>query len=173
MIVTSDASLAERLRRLRTHGGVKTYFHEEVGTNSRLDAVQATVLLAKLPHLAEWNAARRRHAEWYGAAIADLDAVVRPVIDPANQHIFHQYVIAADRRDDLAAHLKARGVGTAIYYPLPLHLQPCFAFLGYREGAFPVAEAAAKRVLALPVYPELTETQRQQVVDAIRGFYGR
>jgi len=171
MVVTSDGAMADRVRRLRTHGGMKTYYHDEVGTNSRLDALQAAVLLAKLPFLAGWSAARRTHAEWYSAALGGLAAVRTPATDPANEHIFHQYVIAADRRDALQAHLKAAGIGTAVYYPLPLHLQRCFAHLGYREGSFPVAEAAARRVLALPMYPELTEGQLQHVVTSIRAFY--
>jgi dTDP-4-amino-4,6-dideoxygalactose transaminase len=172
MVVTSDERLAERVRRLRTHGGMKMYFHEEVGTNSRLDAIQAAVLLAKLPHLAEWSAARRTHAEAYGAALAGVAGVRVPAVDPANEHIFHQYVIAAERRDALQAHLTAAGVGTAVYYPRPLHLQKCFAYLGYDAGAFPVSETAAERVLALPVYPELAEAQRDHVGASIRQFYG-
>ena len=172
MVVTSDQRLAERVRRLRAHGGAKTYYHDEVGTNSRLDAIQAAVLLAKLPSLASWSAARRAHAAWYSAALAGVDAVGAPATDPANEHIFHQYVITADRRDALQAHLKAAGVGTAVYYPLPLHRQRCFASLGYQEGALPVAEAAARRVLALPIYPELGEAQRDYVVSCIRSFFG-
>ncbi|MBI4542147.1 MAG: DegT/DnrJ/EryC1/StrS family aminotransferase [Gemmatimonadetes bacterium] len=170
LVVTSDQRMAERVRKLRTHGGAKMYHHDEVGTNSRLDALQATVLLAKLPHLAEWSAARRANAAWYAAALSGLAAVRPPVTDPANEHIFHQYVIEAERRDALQAHLEAKGIGTGIYYPVPLHLQPCFAHLGYRAGAFPVAEAAAGRVLALPVYPELSEAQKEHVVSAIREF---
>ena len=172
MVVTSDPRIAERVRLLRTHGGAKTYYHDEVGTNSRLDAIQAAVLLAKLPSLAGWSAARRAHAAWYTAALAGVDAVRAPVTDAANEHIFHQYVITADRRDGLQAHLKAAGVGTAVYYPLPLHRQRCFDYLGYREGALPVAEAAARRVLALPIYPELGEAQRDYVVSCIRSFFG-
>ena len=172
MVVTSDATMAERVRRLRTHGGIRTYYHDEVGTNSRLDALQAAVLLAKLPHLAAWSAARRANAAWYDAALAGVEAVRTPVTDPANEHIFHQYVISAERRDALQEHLTAAGVGTAVYYPLPLHLQRCFAYLGYTAGAFPASETAAQRVLALPVYPELTEEQRQHVARSIRAFYG-
>lgn len=171
MIVTSDEWMAERVRRLRTHGGIKTYHHDEVGTNSRLDALQATVLLAKLPYLQSWSEARRAHATWYSRALAGVAGVQTPATDPANEHIFHQYVIEADRRDALQEHLKARRIGTAVYYPVPLHLQPCFAYLGYRDGALPVAEVAAKRVLALPVYPELNEAQQSHVVAAIREFY--
>jgi dTDP-4-amino-4,6-dideoxygalactose transaminase len=171
MVVTSDPAMADRVRRLRTHGGMKTYYHDEVGTNSRLDALQAAVLLAKLPFLEGWSAARRAHAARYGAALAGLAEVRTPTTDPANEHIFHQYVIGAERRDALQTHLKAAGIGTAVYYPLPLHRQRCFAHLGYREGAFPAAEEAARRVLALPLYPELTEAQREHVVKSIRAFY--
>ena len=172
MVVTADQRLADRVRSLRHHGGTKTYYHDEVGTNSRLDALQAAVLLAKLPHLAAWSAARRAHAAWYDAALAGVPGLRTPVADPANEHIYHQYVVHAERRDALQQHLAAAGIGTAVYYPLPLHLQRCFAYLGYAKGAFPVSEAAARGVLALPVYPELTEAQRQHVVSTIRSFYG-
>ena len=172
MVVANDEAIATRVRRLRVHGGLQTYFHDEVGTNSRLDALQAAVLLAKLPHLPAWSAARRAHAARYSEALAGLGAVRTPVTDPANEHIYNQYVVSVDRRDALQAHLKSNGVGTAIYYPLALHLQPCFAYLGYAKGAFPVSEAATARVLALPVYPELSEAQQAYVVNTIRGFYG-
>ena len=172
MVVTSDERLAERVRRLRVHGGLQMYHHDEVGTNSRLDALQATVLLAKLPHLEGWSAARRAHAARYGQAFAGASAVRPPATDPANEHIYNQYVIEVERRDELQAYLKARQVRTAVNYPPALHLQPCFADLGYRAGAFPVSEAATRRVLALPVFPELTEAQQDYVVECIRGFYG-
>ena len=172
MVVANDQRIADRVRALRMHGGLRTYYHDEVGTNSRLDALQAVVLLAKLPYLAGWSAARRANAARYGQLLAGSPAVCTPVTDPANEHIFHQYVIECDRRDALLAHLKAHEIGCAVYYPLALHLQPCFRFLGYREGAFPVAEAATRRVLALPVYPELTEAQQHYVADTIRGYYG-
>jgi dTDP-4-amino-4,6-dideoxygalactose transaminase len=172
MVVANDQQLADRVRSLRTHGGVQMYHHDEVGLNSRLDALQAVVLLAKLPHLESWSAARRANAARYTQALAGLSAVRTPVTDPANEHIFHQYVIEADRRDALQAHLKSREIGCAVYYPLALHLQPCFRYLGHGEGAFPVAEAATRRVLALPVYPELSPAQQQYVADTIRGFYG-
>ncbi len=171
MMVTQDAGLAERLRRLRLHGGAKQYHHDEIGTNSRLDTLQAAVLLAKLPHLAQWSARRREHAAYYSRALADVSQVRVPVVDPANEHIFHQYTLRAERRDALQAHLKAQGVGSAVYYPVPLHLQPCFAHLGYKTGRLPVAERAAHEVLSLPVYPELTQAQLDHVVSAIRGFY--
>ncbi|MFL5582186.1 MAG: DegT/DnrJ/EryC1/StrS family aminotransferase [Gemmatimonadaceae bacterium] len=173
MIVTQDDSLAARLRRLRTHGSVKTYFHDEVGYNSRLDALQAVVLSAKLPHLAGWSAARRKNAAHYDAAFADLPDVTTPHVDPANESIYNQYTLRAQRRDDLQAHLKAKGVGSAIYYPLPLHLQPCFAYLDYKAGSCPEAERAAGEAISLPVFPELTTAQRDEVVDAVRSFYGR
>jgi dTDP-4-amino-4,6-dideoxygalactose transaminase len=171
MMVTSDDALAERLRRLRLHGGAKQYHHEEIGTNSRLDSLQAAVLLAKLPHLAAWSEQRRRHAAYYTAALADLPEVRPPRVDPANEHIFHQYTVRVERRDALQAHLKARGVATAVYYPVPLHLQPCFRHLGYRAGQLPEAERAAGEVLSLPVYPELTRAQQDYVIDSIREFY--
>ena len=173
MIVTQDDELASRLRRLRTHGSVKTYYHEEIGYNSRLDALQAAVLAAKLPHLEAWSAARRRNAEYYNQAFADLDGIRTPVVDPKNESIYNQYTIRAERRDALQQFLKEKGVGNAVYYPLPLHLQPCFAYLGYKEGDFPESERAAKDVVSLPVYPELTASQRDEVVSTVRAFYGR
>ena len=171
MIVTSDDVVAERLRRLRLHGGAKQYHHEEVGTNSRLDTLQAAVLLAKLPHLAAWSGKRREHATYYSKAFAGLSGVTPPVVDRANEHIFHQYTLRVERRDALQAHLKAKGIGCAVYYPVPLHRQECFASLGYAEGRFPVSEGAAREVLSLPIYPELTRPQLDTVVGAIREFY--
>jgi dTDP-4-amino-4,6-dideoxygalactose transaminase len=173
MIVTQDEAIFKRLQRLRTHGSVQTYFHEEVGYNSRLDALQALVLSAKLPHLAAWSAKRRENAAFYTQAFADLAEIVPPYIDPANESIFNQYTIRVARRDELKAHLAAKGIGHSVYYPLPLHLQPCFAYLGYREGSCPDAEKAAKEVVSLPVFPELTGTQRDEVVAAVRGFFGK
>jgi dTDP-4-amino-4,6-dideoxygalactose transaminase len=172
MMVTQDEALATRLRRLRVHGGLKTYFHDEVGYNSRLDSLQAAVLLAKLPHLEKWSAARRRNAAYYDAAFADVADVRTPVVDPQNVSIYNQYTLRAERRDDLQAHLKSKEIGNSIYYPLPLHLQPCFAYLRYREGEFQESERASREVLSLPVYPELTEGQLGEVVGAVREFYG-
>ncbi len=171
MIVTSDAATAERLRKLRLHGGAKQYHHDEVGTNSRLDTLQAAVLLAKLPHLAAWSAKRREHAAYYTQALAGLPAVRPLVVAAGNEHIFHQYTLRVERRDELQAHLKAKGIGHAVYYPVPLHRQPCFASLGYREGSLPVTERAAREVISLPIYPELTRAQLDAVVAAIREFY--
>ncbi|HEV8217705.1 MAG TPA: DegT/DnrJ/EryC1/StrS family aminotransferase [Gemmatimonadaceae bacterium] len=173
MMVTQDERLATRLRRLRMHGGAKMYFHDEVGFNSRLDSLQAAILSAKLPHLAAWSAKRRENAAYYNEAFAELHDVVTPYVEPANESIFNQYTIRVERRDELQAFLKERGIGSAIYYPLPLHLQPCFAYLGYKEGQCPEAEKAAKQVLSLPIYPELTHSQLNEVIDAVRAFYGR
>ena len=171
MMVTSDDQAAERLRKLRLHGGVKQYHHDEVGTNSRLDTLQAAVLLAKLPHLASWSARRREHAAYYTAALAAIVQVTPPVVEPNNEHIFHQYTLRVERRDELQAHLKSKGIGTAVYYPVPLHLQHCFSHLGYQPGRLPAAERAAREVLSLPIYPELSHAQQDHVIDAIRGFY--
>jgi dTDP-4-amino-4,6-dideoxygalactose transaminase len=171
MMVTSDAVTAERLRKLRLHGGAKQYHHEEVGINSRLDTAQAAVLLAKLPHLERWSTLRREHAAHYSRALSGLGAVQTPVTGHGNEHIFHQYTLRVERRDALQAHLKAKSIGTAIYYPVPLHRQPCFADLGYAPGSLPHAEQAATEVLSLPIYPELTSDQLDYVVEAIRGFY--
>ena len=171
MMVTQDDQLADRLRRLRLHGGARQYHHEEVGYNSRLDTLQAAVLLAKLPHLEGWSRARAERAGTYTEAFTGHPAVCPPAIDPANEHIFHQYTIRAPRRDELHAHLKARGIGNAIYYPLALHLQPCFAHLGYRRGRLPVTEAAMDSVISLPIYPELTRTQQDAVIATVLEFY--
>jgi dTDP-4-amino-4,6-dideoxygalactose transaminase len=174
MVVTNDASTAERLRRLRVHGGRQMYHHEEVGYNSRLDALQAAVLSVKLPHLAGWSEARRRNARFYDEGLAGLDGIRTPVVRPGNESIVNQYTIRVldGRRDELAAFLREEGVGSSVYYPVPLHLQECFAHLGYREGDFPVSEAAAREVLSLPVFPELTREQRERVVAAVRRFVG-
>jgi dTDP-4-amino-4,6-dideoxygalactose transaminase len=171
LMVTQDDALAERLRRLRLHGGSRQYLHEEVGTNSRLDTLQAAVLLAKLPHLERWNQARKRNAARYQAAFGGHPAVCPPAVDPANDHIFHQYTIRVPQRDRLQAHLKERGIGHSIYYPLALHLQPCFAFLGYRRGSLPVAEAAMDSVISLPIYPEMSTGQQDAVIEAVQSFY--
>ncbi|MEO6877580.1 MAG: DegT/DnrJ/EryC1/StrS family aminotransferase, partial [Gemmatimonadaceae bacterium] len=157
----------------RMHGGSRQYFHDEVGFNSRLDALQAVVLSAKLPHLAAWSAKRRANAAYYNAAFEGLAGLTTPYVDPANESIFNQYTIRSDRRDALQAFLKERQIGNSIYYPLPLHLQPCFEYLGYKEGACPESERAAKEVLSLPVFPELTQSQLDEVIEAVRAFHGR
>jgi dTDP-4-amino-4,6-dideoxygalactose transaminase len=171
MMVTQDDKLAERLGRLRLHGGSRQYLHEEVGTNSRLDSLQAAVLLAKLPYLEAWTGARKRNAARYTAAFGGHPDICPPRVDPANDHIFHQYTIQAPRRTELQSHLKSKGVGHAVYYPLALHLQPCFAHLGYKRGSLPVTEAAMDSVLSLPIYPELTEEQQDTVIETVESFY--
>jgi dTDP-4-amino-4,6-dideoxygalactose transaminase len=173
MMVTQDESIAKRLMMLRTHGYTKTYYHEFVGYNSRLDTLQAAALLVKLPYLARWSAARRANAAWYDRAFADVPEIVTPAIDPANESIYNQYTIRVPRREAFQAHLKAAGIGCAVYYPLPLHLQPCFAYLGYRAGQCPEAERASQEVISLPVYPELTEAMRDEVATTVRAFFGR
>lgn len=171
MMVTQDDAIAARLSRLRLHGGSRHYHHDEVGFNSRLDTLQAAILLAKLPHLAKWSAARARNAAKYTEAFQRNPSVCPPRVDPANDSIFNQYTIRVPRRDELQAHLKSRGIGHSIYYPLALHLQPCFAHLGYAQGSLPVSEAATREVISLPVYPELTADQQQAVIDAVLEFY--
>jgi dTDP-4-amino-4,6-dideoxygalactose transaminase len=171
MIITQDDVLADRLRKLRLHGGSRQYHHDEVGYNSRLDTLQAAVLLAKLPHLAGWSRARGERASRYSQAFAGHADVCPPAVDPANEHIFHQYTIRVPRRNELQAHLKAKGIGNAIYYPLALHLQPCFAHLGYRRGQLPVTEAAMDSVISLPIYPELTREQQDTVIESVLEFY--
>ena len=173
MIVTNREATAERLRRLRVHGGRQMYHHEEVGYNSRLDALQAAVLSAKLPHLPSWSEQRRANARFYDEAFADLPELVTPTVRENDESIFNQYTLRVleGRRDELQGFLKERGIGTAVYYPLPLHLQECFAYLGYGEGDFPVAEQASREVLSLPVFPELSAAQREYVADAVRAFF--
>ncbi|MDT5262754.1 MAG: hypothetical protein QOC61_1758 [Acidobacteriota bacterium] len=176
LVTTNDERLAERLRRLRVHGGATEYHHEEVGFNSRLDTLQAAVLRVKLPHLDSWSDARRERADAYTRLLSEagLDEFVKPPFVRAGvRHIFHQYVIrvAAERRDPLLEHLKQNGVGTKVYYPVPLHLQPCFAYLGHREGDFPESERAARETLALPMFPELTDEQQEYVVETLRRFF--
>jgi dTDP-4-amino-4,6-dideoxygalactose transaminase len=173
MVVTQSDEIATRVRRLRVHGGLKTYYHEEVGYNSRLDSLQAAVLSAKMVSLASWSNARRKNAAYYNAAFADLDDVRTPTIDPANESIYNQYTLRVARRDALQAHLREKQIGSAVYYPLSLHLQPCFDYLGYKRGAFPESEKATQEVISLPVYPELKQLQLDEVIDAVRRFYGR
>jgi len=176
LVTTNDAAVAERLRRLRVHGGATEYHHEEVGFNSRLDTFQAAVLRVKLPHLDAWTGARRERAETYTRLIDEAglsEFVTPPHVLPGARHIFHQYVVRvpATRRDALLEHLKQNGVGTKVYYPVPLHLQPCFADLGYKEGDFPESERAARETLALPMFPELTDAQQEYVVETLRRFF--
>ena len=173
MCVTDDATLAERMEILRAHGGKPKYYHALIGGNFRLDELQAVVLSVKLKRLDDWTAGRQRNAAFYDGAFrrAQLDAVQTPHASLGVRHIYNQYVIRARERDALRAYLGAAGVGTEIYYPVPLHLQQCFAYLGCKPGDYPQSERAAAETLALPIYPELTEVQLQYVVDTIAAFY--
>ena len=176
MMTTNDDALAARLRSLRVHGSCTKYYHELLGVNSRLDSLQAAVLRVKLPHLDSWSDARRANAVRYDRLFEDAgltEEVGLPTVREGARHIFNQYVIRVrgGRRDALAERLKQRGVGTDIYYPVPLHLQACFAYLGHAEGDFPEAERAARETLALPIYPELTAEQQRYVVEMIREFF--
>jgi len=173
LLTTADGALAERLSALRVHGSRRKYLHEWVGINSRLDALQAAVLRVKLRHLDGWTEARRRHAEHYRGRLAQLRLPVTPPACPpgVTRHVWNQFVIRAPDRDRLREHLRQRGVGTEVYYPIPLHLQPCFASLGYRPGDFPVSERLAQEALALPVYPELAAEHVEYVCEAIAAFY--
>jgi dTDP-4-amino-4,6-dideoxygalactose transaminase len=175
LVTTDEAALAAKIRLLRGHGAEQKYHHRTIGGNFRIDEIQAAVLRVKLPHLGGWIEARRRHAGRYDRLFAEagLDMVVPPTVPADRTHVYHQYVVRVPRRDDLRAHLASCGVGTEIYYPVPFHLQACFADLGYRAGAFPEAERAAAETLALPVYAELTPDQQASVLDGIRAFFER
>jgi dTDP-4-amino-4,6-dideoxygalactose transaminase len=195
-VTTNNPEMAEHMRRLRNHGMPRRYLHEEFGWNCRLDAMQAAILRVKLKYVEGWNQSRRQRAARYDELFAE-SGLARSQSTSGNQqpaiavpdgvpddfpihlpqtaakahHVFHQYVVRAFRRDELREFLTARKIGTEIYYPIPLHLQPCFAYLGYREGDFPAAERAAKEVLALPMFPELTEDEQRWVVKSIADFY--
>jgi dTDP-4-amino-4,6-dideoxygalactose transaminase len=171
MVVTNDANLAQRLRKLRVHGGTTEYHHDEVGINSRLDALQAAILQVKLKHLEEWSEARRRKAAVYNdllqAAALNLE-IIPPFVRSEARHIFHQYVVRIPhRRDAVMQHLARHNIGSKVYYPIPLHLQKCFAYLGYRNGDFPESERAAQETLALPCFPEITKEQQRYVVEVL------
>ncbi len=179
MIVTSNAALADMCTIMRNHGSKPKYYHKYVGGNFRLDPIQAAVVLAKLPHLEDWHEGRRAGAAWYDERFADCPAVLTPVERPENRMIYNQYVIrikdsggGAGARDRVIEHLKEKNIGHAVYYPVPLHLQGCFADLGYGEGEFPHAEQASREVLAIPVYPELTRGQQEEVAAAVLDVVG-
>lgn len=183
LVTTTDPAMAEHMRRLRNHGSPQRYVHEEFGWNSRLDAMQAAILRVKLKYVDAWNEARRQRAARYDQLFAasgltsdgeqsENSAPIRlPHTAATAHHVFHQYVVRAYRREELREFLTARKIGTEVYYPIPLHLQPCFIYLGYRQGDFPEAERAAKEVLALPMFPELTEEEQKRVVESIADFY--
>ena len=180
-LTTDNAALAEHARSLRNHGGRQRYYHDEIGANSRLDAIQAAVLRVKIPHLDRWNEARRERARTYdrlltSAGLTKMGASSSPPVTllktrPEAEHIYHQYVVRVQSRDKLRDFLKERGVSSEIYYPVPLHLQKCFAYLGYAPGDLPEAEHAAEDVLALPMFAELEEHEQRHVVDSIAEFY--
>lgn len=182
LVVCRDPGLADTVRALRNHGMETRYYHRLLGGNFRLDAIQAAVLNVKFPHLAAWSAARRDRARLYREAFVgrglDREGLLVLPVEPwaatglTDHHIYHQFVVRAPRRDALREYLRGKGVGTEIYYPLPLHLQECFRSLGYREGEFPESERAARETLALPIYPELTAAQIDYVADRIAEFFG-
>jgi dTDP-4-amino-4,6-dideoxygalactose transaminase len=172
MVVTNDKQLYDRLFVMRNHGSKPKYYHKYIGGNFRLDPIQAAALLVKLPHLDEWSQARHCNAAYYDKKFAGT-AVKTPYISPDCVSIYNQYVIRVPRRDELVKHLHDNNIGCEIYYPMPLHLQECFRYLGYKEGDFPEAEKAAKEVLAIPIYPELTDEMKNCVVEAIPRFWSR
>jgi dTDP-4-amino-4,6-dideoxygalactose transaminase len=172
-VLTSDDEVAARVRSVRAHGNAPghKYHHVRVGGNFRLDALQAAILRVKLPHLEAWTAARRAHAARYHELLADGPVTLPPLEGPGERIVWNQFVVRAPRRDALREHLAAAGVQTEVYYPAPLHLQPCFESLGYRPGDFPAAERATREALALPVFPELTPAQQEHVARSVRAFY--
>jgi dTDP-4-amino-4,6-dideoxygalactose transaminase len=171
MIVTNDQTLYERMMIMRDHGQKPQYYYHYVGGNFRLDPLQAVALLVKLPHLDDWSQARRRNAAYYDERFAGT-AVETPYVSPDCETIYNQYCIRVPRRDDVVAHLRDKGIGCAIYYPVPLHLQECFAYLGYKRGDFPESEKAALDIMALPIYPELTDEMQDAVVGAVLEAIG-
>lgn len=173
MIITNDAKLADTARVLRVHGGRERYYHDVVGINSRLDALQAAVLLVKMRHLERWHEGRRSNAAFYDRALSKVRGVVIPFVEPHSRSIYNQYVIRVKDRDALKEYLQKNGVGCEVYYPVPLHLQKCFAFLRGKAGDCPESEAAARETLALPVYPELADAQKEYVVSKVREFTER
>ncbi len=176
MVTTNNKTLADAIAMLRVHGSRVRYVHEAIGINSRLDAIQAAVLLVKLKYLDQWAEGRRRNASRYGQLFAAADLLGRitlPKTDEHHDHVFNQYTVRVSKRDELRAYLKEKGVGTEVYYPLPMHLQNCYRDLGHQKGAFPISEQAAAEVLSLPIYAELKDDQLAYVVGCIADFYRR
>lgn len=175
ILTTNNSDLAERARSLRNHGSKQRYYHDEIGANSRLDSIQAAVLRVKMKRLPQWNKSRAEHARTYDQLFERAGLTGKKVrllkTRPEALHIHHQYVIRVPQRDELRSFLKERGVSTEVYYPVPLHLQKCFAYLGYAEGDLPEAEKAAKEVLALPMFPEMEAEEQKYVVDSIAEFF--
>lgn len=170
LIITGEDELAARIRAIRVHGEVERYRHKYIGINSRLDALQAAVLKVKLKYLEEWNRARRENASRYDSAFKGMDGITPPYVEEGNLSTFNQYVIRVERRDALRDYLAEKGIGTAVYYPVPLHLQECFRYLGWKEGSLPESELAAEQTLALPVYPELPRDEQDYVIENVRDF---
>jgi dTDP-4-amino-4,6-dideoxygalactose transaminase len=171
-VLTSSDEIAASLRKLRNWGSERKYHHPEIGFNSRLDALQAVVLSAKLARLAAWNEARRQAAARYDELLADIECIGRPRTLAGNEHVWHLYVIRVPRRDDVLAKLHAKGIGAGVHYPFPLHLHGALRDLGYRAGDFPVAEKAAAEILSLPMHPHLTAAQQERVAEALRRAVG-
>lgn len=172
MVTTQSAEYAEKIRKLRLHGSSPKYYHPLIGLNSRLDAIQAAVLLAKLPHLDTWHEKRRANAAFYNDRLAGIGDLMTPTVAPENTHVYNQYILRSSQRDALLARLKERSIGAMVYYPHPLHLQECYADLGYREGDMPNAERAARENISIPIFPELQPEQREEVASAIAEFFG-
>jgi len=173
MIVTSNEELKDKLMALRNHGSVKKYYHSELGYNSRLDEIQAAILRVKLKHLDDFIRRRQEIAELYTILLSDIPYVKVPSIKPGHTHTFHQYVIRAENRDELQKYLSDNGIGSTVYYPLPLHLQKVYENLGYKLGDLPESEKASREVLALPMWPELKDEEVKVVVEVIKSFYGK
>jgi dTDP-4-amino-4,6-dideoxygalactose transaminase len=172
MVVTNDSDMAEMIRILRVHGSKPKYYHSVIGYNSRLDTLQAAILGVKLKHLDDWTKKRRKHAEIYNAAFKDLD-LITPKEEKFNYHIYNQYTIAVKKRDELRKYLKEKEIGHDSYYPVPLHLQECYKFLGHKKGDLPVSEKRAEEVVSIPIYPELTEEEQDYVISTIKEFVTR
>lgn len=172
-IATDDDDLAEVLRRLRVHGAKPKYYHSMVGYNSRLDTIQAAVLMVKLKYLPDWHEARREKAAAYDRLLKDTPQITTPFVHDYNYHIYHQYTLIANDRDGLKDFLKSREIGIDTYYPLPLHLQDCFKELGYRKGDMPVSESLSDKVISLPIFPELTDDEQNFIVENIKEYYGK
>jgi hypothetical protein len=171
MLLTDDDEIARKARMIKEHGSEKRYHHSALGFNGRLDAIQAAVLRVKLKHLDKWSALREKNARYYNSRLSGCVTV--PRWNDGCGHVFNQYSILADKRDELVEHLKGREVPTAIYYPVPLHLQKVFSPLGHREGDFPTTERVSGRILSLPVYPELAEEERAYIADSVVEFFAR
>jgi len=172
MVVTNDPEMAEMIRILRVHGSKPKYYHSTIGYNSRLDTIQAAILGVKLDHLDDWSKKRRKHAKVYDSAFKDLD-MVTPKEESFNYHIYNQYTVAVKNRDELRKYLKEKEIGHDSYYPVPLHLQECYRFLGYKKGGLPVSEEKAEEVVSIPIYPELTEEEQEYVISTIKEFVTR